>query len=803
MHMQTGDRLGRYEIISLLGKGGMGEVYRARDAELDREVAIKVLPEEVASDVDRLERFKREAKAVAKLSHSSILEIFDFGRQGDITFAVTELLEGESLSETLGSAKGAVSPQKVRDIVAAVAEGLAVAHGKGVVHRDIKPANLFLCSDGRVKILDFGLASLRRSVSDEDTTASMDPALSVPGKIMGTVGYMSPEQVRGETADHRSDIFSLGCVLYEMLAGRRPFQRDTSVETMTAILREEPPSLSDSGIEAEVEMEELLTRCLDKNPDRRFQSASDLAFALRRSSASPLRGDAAPPTARTSSRRLALAAIGLLTVAALVVALVKTIPRLFSEATGEPLARSIAVLPLENLSGDPEQDYFADGMTEALITDLSRISALMVISRTSVMRFKGSNLSLPEIALELGVDAVVAGSVQKEADQVRITAQLIDAATDRHLWADTFQRELQGVLDLQSEVARSIAETIAVQLSAGEQKRLGSTREVDPETYEAYLRGMHHLKKGTREGFAKGMEYLHQAVDIDPADPLAHAGLATGYVTLGHSSGDAEDFRRAKAAARRALEIDPSRAEAQAVLAEVAMYHDWDWDAAEVAFRQAIELSPNHAEAHAHYSWLHVLRGDWERAIAEAELAHELDPLATSFTWWLAGIYWLADRYDEAEQEALKAIELNPDSAGARAVLSLSYLTKNRLEEAVEQARIAAEKGPRGWSPILGYVLVKSGQLEEAGALLEELVSAPEGRINRVRLVWFQAAFGDLDGAIATLEHCFEIRHGGMPWIGSWTDVGDLARDPRYLDLLNRMNLDYVRGSAAEQGTSG
>jgi len=801
MHLSNGDRLGRYEILEPLGAGGMGEVYRARDRELDRDVAVKVLPEAVARDPDRLARFKREAKAVAKLSHPSILEIYDFGQEGDVTFAVTELLEGEDLGERLQSVGGPMSWKEVGRIGAAVADGLAAAQGNGIVHRDLKPSNIMVCADGRVKILDFGLARFHEEATPDAETASVTPAHSTPGAVMGTVGYMSPEQVRGEPADARSDIFSLGCVLYEMLSGRRTFKRDTSAETMTAILREEPEPFSELGVDVAPEVALIVERCLEKNPDRRFQSASDLTFALREMATSPGRPSTVTRPARPARRWMAPTAVALVAAAVLIVAAVGILPRLISSATDDPLVRSIAVLPLDNLSGDPEQEYFADGMTEALITDLSRISALMVISRTSVMRFKNSNLSLPEIALELGVDAVVAGSVQREANQVRITAQLIDAATDRHLWADTFQRELKGVLELQAELARSIAETIAVQVSPGEETRLAATREVDPATYEAYLRGMHHLKKGSREGFAKGMEYLHEAVDIDPADPLAHAGLGTGYVTLGHSSGDAEDFRRAKAAARQALEIDPSQAEAQAVLAEVAMYHDWDWDAAELAFQQAIELSPNHAEAHAHYSWLHVLRGDWEQAIAEAELAQELDPLAASFTWWLSGIYWAVGRHHDAEKEALKAIELNPDGSGGYRVLSLAFLGQGRTDEAVEQAQIAVEKNPQ-MKTNLGYVLAAAGRMEEARVLLEELVGAPEGQVNPVRLARFQAAFGDLDGAMANLEHCFEIRHGSMPWIGSWFDPGDLQHDPRYQDLLDRMNLEIVWNPDAAAGTA-
>jgi serine/threonine-protein kinase len=793
MHLESGERLGRYEIVSLLGKGGMGEVYRARDSELDREVAIKVLAEEVAGDSERLKRFKREAKAVAKLSHASILEIFDFGREGEVTFAVTELLEGESLRQRLDSTAGGFTEAEARDITATIANGLAVAHGKGVVHRDIKPGNIFMCSDGRIKILDFGLASLHSLGGDEATTASLGPAVSTPGKVLGTVGYMSPEQVRGEKVDHRSDIFSLGCVLYEMLAAERPFQRDTSVETMTAILREDPTSLADSGVAISADMERTLGRCLEKDVARRFQSAADLAFALREVGASQASADTRVAAARTTPRWLSPAVISLVVAAALLLGVAWIIPQLVSSLRDEQLVKSIAVLPFDNLSGDPDQEYFADGMTEALITDLSRISALMVISRTSVMRFKESDLSLPEIALELGVDAVVAGSVQREADQVRITAQLIDAATDRHLWADTFQRNLQGVLALQSDIAGAIAESIAVQVSPVEQDRLTVSREVNPATYEAYLRGMHHLKKGTREGFAKGMEYLHQAVDIDPADPLAYAGLATGYVTLGHSSGDAEDFRRAKAAARQALEIDPSQAEAQAALAEVAMYHDWEWDAAEVAFEEAIELSPSQAEVHAHYAWLHALRGDWEQAIAEAELSHELDPLAATFTWWLGGIYWGAGRYEDAEAASLEALELQPDGSGGNLILSYIHLEQGRFDESLEQVRIATDKNPR-WKPRLGYALMKAGRLEEARALLEELVSAGEGQVNPLGLAEFQAVYGDLDGAMASLERGFEAHHGSMPWVGSFSDFEALENDSRFEDLLGRMNLDYVRG---------
>jgi TolB-like protein/Tfp pilus assembly protein PilF len=791
MRLSAGDRLGRYEIKGPVGKGGMGEVYRALDTELDRDVAVKVLPEDVAGDEDRLRRFKREAKAAARLSHPSIVEIFDFGRQGDITFAVTELLDGKSLREHLDSKGKSLPWSETREIAVAVADGLAVAHGAGVVHRDIKPGNVFLCADGRVKILDFGLASLREMGSPEDDSASLAPTESMPGMVMGTVGYMSPEQVRGEKAGARSDIFAIGCVLYEMLSGRRPFERDTTAEAMTAILREDPPSFAECGAEIAPEVERIVTRCLEKDPDRRFQSASDLAFAVRENEGV---GDRrlAPTGSRQigRGRRLAVAAVVLVAAALTLIGVRSFWDRGAPWFEGN-MIQSIAVLPLANLSGDPEQEFFADGMTEALITDLSRISALMVISRTSVMQFKESELSLPEIARRLGVDAVVAGSVQLEEDQVRITARLVDAATDSAMWAETFQRELEGVLALQSEVARSIANAIAIEISPQEESRFSDTREVNPDSYRAYLRGMHHLKKGGEDDFEKGMAFLHEAVENDPADPFAYAGLAQGYVMWGHDAVDgAEYFKRAKAAARRALELDENLAEAQAALADVALYHDWDWEAADRAFRRAAELNPSLAETYAHYTWLHVLKGDWAQAIAEAKMAQELDPLGPAFTSWLTEVFLGAGRYDEALVENEKAFDLYPGWARAHADRGWALVGKGLFEEAYVEYQAASEKSPR-WKSHYGRALIKGGRRDEAGRVLAELL-ADRSEVPPPALASLQALYGDLEGAMESLEHGYEIRNPLMPWIGSWYEFGKLVDDPRFQDLLDRMDLELV-----------
>jgi len=535
MHLSNGDRLGRYEILEPLGAGGMGEVYRARDRELDRDVAVKVLPEAVARDPDRLARFQREAKAVAKLSHPSILEIYDFGRQDDVSYAVTELLEGEDLSDHLRSVGGPMPWKEVRRIGGAVAEGLAAAQGNGVVHRDLKPSNIMICSDGRVKILDFGLARFHETATPEAETASATPALSTPGTVMGTVGDMSPEQVRGEAADARSDIFSLGCVLYEMLSGRRTFKRDTSTETMTAILREEPESFAEVGVDVAPEVAQIVERCLEKSPDQRFQSAADLAFGLRGAAT-----DTGPPV--TSPRPTSGGRRGWWMLAAAAAAVAVVLVGVYVLAPG--------LLP------------FAGGPGSAIRS--------------------------------LGVDALVEGSVQREGNMVRVTAQLIEAATDRHLWADRFERELTSILSLQGEVARAIAGEIEIQLTPQESERLTATREVNPETYELYLRGSFELNKGTPEGYQNGLAIFHQAVEADPTDPLAYAALGEAYVNLGHGTRARRDFfPRARAAAQRALELDPMNARARSVLADVMVYYDWNFEEAEEAFQRALQLDSN------------------------------------------------------------------------------------------------------------------------------------------------------------------------------------------------------------------
>jgi TolB-like protein len=486
MPLPTGVRLGSYEIVAPLGAGGMGEVYRGKDTRLGREVALKVLPEDLAGDGEALERFQREARALAALSHPNILAIFDVGADQGVSFAVTELLEGETLRERLDRAL--LPLDSILEIGAAAAEGLAAAHAKGVVHRDLKPANLFLTSGGQLKILDFGLARLEATPSRGEATRSYVPGLTEFGRILGTAAYMAPEQVRGEPADARADIFALGCVLYEMASARRAFPGQTPAEIMAAVLRDEPEELIESE-RVTVELKQVIARCLQKRPEQRFQSAGDLAFTLRTLRRGP-----------GSEARAALARPG--------------------------YRPCLAVLPFQNLSAAKEEtEYLVDGMTEALIADLAKIRALRVVSRTTVMQYKDARKPLPQIARELKADAVVEGSMLHSGSWVRITAQLIRTETDEHLWAESYQRELRDALLVQSEVARAIAQEINVALTQEEEAHLESARPVKAAAYDAYLKARHHWNRGSGDDLKRAIDYLRQAVALDSDVALSYLGV--------------------------------------------------------------------------------------------------------------------------------------------------------------------------------------------------------------------------------------------------------------------------------------
>jgi serine/threonine-protein kinase len=777
-----GRTLGHYRIVEKIGAGGMGEVYRAHDERLDRDVAIKVLPADALTDENARARLVREARLASKLSHPHICTIHDVGEAEGQTYIAMELVVGQTLSTLLED--GALPVEQVLLYGSQVADALAHAHEHGIVHRDLKCANIVITPEGRAKVLDFGLAKrLEGELLPEATTLTRD--LTAAGVVAGTPAYMAPEQLQGRSADERSDIWALGIVLYEMAAGRRPFKGQTGFELSAAILNEPPAPLPPVVPAA---LGSVIERCLAKEPGQRYQGASELRAALEAIREGQSLSWAGWRYTLTRRRRLATAVVVMTTVMAVLLAVAALKPGWLGLVGGAVRVRSLAVLPLENLSGDPEQDYLADGIHEALITDLAKLSGLSrVIARSSVMRYRHPETSLSQIAKELGVDALVTGSVLRAGDRIQVTAHLIQASTENQLWADRYEREFRDVLSLGNDVVVAITSAIRMQLTPQERERLAEARPVNPETYEAYVKGMYYLYKKTPEGFAKGLELLQQAIDKDPTDPLPYAGLALAYPIIYHGPGGTipprEGFPRAREAALEALKLDESSAQAHLALATIKLYFDWDWDGAEREFLRALELNPNLVEAHAHYGWYHRLFRRDEEGLAEIKKAQELDPLTPIYTAWVAWMNLGIGDVENARLEASKALEIDPNLPDALYVLGCVHGKEDTIEEATAVNQKLAAVNP-DWRFALAEGYAGAGRRDEALELVADMEREDYPKFG-IFIYNIQTILGNKDEALRALEAAFDHHHIFLPW--RMRD-SEWRADPRWQEMRRRLN---------------
>ncbi|HSE39389.1 MAG TPA: protein kinase [Acidobacteriota bacterium] len=784
MPLAPGTTLGPYKILAPLGAGGMGEVYRARDTRLDRDVAIKVLHEDLSASADDLKRLQREAKALAALNHPNIISIYEFDTTNGISFLVTELLNGQTLFADI--AKSPQEQHRSLRIAIAVAEGLSAAHSKGVIHRDLKPENIFVTSDGRVKILDFGLARLR-PIPAEPEIAPTRSAESEVGLLRGTVPYMSPEQICGMDVDERSDIFAFGCVLYEMLTGRRAFLKNSKAEILGAILHQEPPELSD---EIQAPLREIVSRCLQKDRTQRFASAQELLGALKMVSTAQEPMDRQAPRLRHGGRWLVVAILVLLSITATVLWKQK------KSAFGSlDKIESIAVLPLQNLSKDSNQQYLVDGMTDELISELSKISALKVISRTSSMQYKEVRQPLPEIARKLDVDALVEGSVLREGDQVRITVQLIHGPSDRHLWTQSYQRKMQGVLAMHSEVAHAIAREIQAKITTQEKGRMSDIPQVNPEAHDAYLKAMYYRAQSKDlPEFQKAFQFIQQAAELDPRDALIQSRLADFYLDFGLWSvlPSSEAYTKANETALRAVELDENLAEAHRILGRVHHYYTWNQIAADVEYRRAIDLKPNDAEIRSEYAWYLCRTGHHEESISEANKALQLDPLSLARIFWVGMTLHYSRHYEKALVQYKKVLELVPDDTQTRYQLARVYLARNQFEDGISEIKKLQALDPSDplFTPLLGLAYALSGKKGEAKKIIKDLQEKRNRQhVRPYMLAELHTGLGERDRALEWLEKACDERDDWVVFLHVDPNMDPLRSEPRFHALLKRVGL--------------
>ncbi len=806
MTLAAGTKLGRYEIRSKIGEGGMGEVYLAQDLKLDRKVALKILPTEIASDPQRLRRFLQEARAAAALKHPNIAHIYEIGETDDQHFIAMEYIEGLPLSARING-----SPLDVSEIVQLgiqIADALDEAHTKGITHRDIKPSNIIITPRGQAKLVDFGLAKVRRSMEEEGSGDATTQLKTAEGIVIGTVMYMSPEQALGQPVGHRSDIFSLGAALYEMATGRLPFVGSTTTEIIDRIVHAQPEAVSRFNYNVPTELERIIRKCLEKDKGRRYQTARELLVDfenLKRDSAVVASSALEKPTSISDSKNppLMIAAVGLLVLA------LAGFGIYLSQHTGQPAETgaidSIAVLPLVNASNDANMDYLSDGITESIINSLSQLPKLRVVPRVAVFRYKGREIDPLKVGREMGVRAVLTGRVMQFGDKLSIQTELVDVQTESQLWGKKYDRtlSLSDILAVQDELASKISEGLRLRLTGEEQQQLTRHFTRSSEAYQLYLKGRYYWKKYTKDGMDKSIEYFKQAIEKDPSYALAYSGLADAYVVLGVMYLPPNQvFPKAKEAAQKALTLDESLAAGHISMGAYKLFYEWDWAGAQkeaqrakelnAGYAKAIEINTNYDDEHHFYCQALDTIGKPQDSIAEMRRALELDPFSLSMNMEMGWSFYIARDYDQAIAQCRKVIELDPNFTAAYSCTAQAYEQKKMYAEAIadmNKAKALVGDDP-GLIEELACAYALSGQKTEAQKLLDALKerSARE-YVDPGLIALIYTSLGEKDQAFEWLEKAYQARSSWMTWLKVEPKFDSLRSDPRFTDLMRRVGI--------------
>jgi serine/threonine protein kinase/Tfp pilus assembly protein PilF len=831
MTLPIGTKLGRYEIRSKLGEGGMGEVYLAQDTKLNRKVALKILQAELVTNDDRMRRFTQEAKAAATLNHPNIAHVYEVDEVEGTHFIAMEFIDGVTFRQKIHQQTGEL--KRVLRWLQHVADGLARAHGAGIVHRDLKPDNIMITHDGHVKILDFGLAKLieppsqsgtERQKAASDLATALLPQRSTPGTVLGTAGYMSPEQAQGRTQDidHRSDVFSFGCILYEAVTGHKAFAGKDTIDTLNKVIREEPRPVSEFAPDTPNHLQRIIRRCLAKDREDRYQTIKDVAIELRDLRHELARNDdidtTVPPSATGSTETSIASATGgpatslssaeyivsgirqhkIMTALGLLALIVMVVSFFWYRhtATTEIAIESIAVFPFQNKSTEPDTEYLADGLTESLIYRLSQLPNLKVSPTSSVLHYKGKEIDPVKAGQELGVNAVLSGRIVQRGENLTISAELTDVRYNKLLWGEQYERKMSELLATQREIAREIVDKLKLKVS-GEEKGLTKHYTESNEAYQLYLRGRYYWNKRNPESLHKAVDYFQQAIDRDPGFALAYAGMADTYALLGgpEAGGDMspnETLPKAKAAAIKALELDESLAEGHVPLAHVKCYYDRDFAGSEREYKRAIDLNPNYSVAHHWYAIFLTVLGRYDEALVEIKRAYELDPLSLSINAWTGRILFLKGQIDESIEQLRKTVELDQNFILAHYRLGQAYAEKRMFAEAMSEFT-QLSRLPNGQPlALIGFAqtYADSGNRSEAQKNLNQLIALSNQQyVSAANIASLFTSLGENDKAFQWLEEANKAHDLNVVRVKYDPRFAGLRADTRYNDLVRRIGI--------------